>query len=134
MQGVTMAARNKPAGQTQRERDAIALGLIESELDRMTKEPCYCPSCAKELQVKDIAPRLQAMKMRYDRLRPTLVAQELTVIEPDRSEADILAELQALVAANPDLIRSLLATQDAIIQAQTQPQAIEAVIVSASVE
>ena len=113
-----MAARIKPAGSTQRERDAMALGHIEGELDRLSKDGCYCISCGKELGIKDLQPRLTAMRMRYDRLRPTLVAQELTIIEPERSEEAILAELQMIVSTNPDLIQSLLdkhkATQSAL--------------------
>lgn len=115
-----MAARLKPAGQNQREKDAVALGMIEAELDRISKGEVHCASCMKELGIKDLSVKLQAMKMRYEKLRPNLIATELTLIEPERSESDILQELQQLISANPDLIRSLLDAHEAAQAAQAR--------------
>lgn len=56
-------------------------------------------------------------KILLDKAIPTLQAVESYIItEPaaSRSEADILAELRALVAANPELIAQILAETQAI--------------------
>lgn len=107
-------ARIKPPGKTQAERDAISLGVIESFLDSIAIGHGTCPTCKGSFEIKDVNPAvISAMKIRYDKLRPSLSAVEQTTIEPDQklSEADILGKITALLAAHPDLVQQALAMQ-----------------------
>lgn len=99
-------ARIKPPGKTQAERDAISLGRIESFLDQLAEGKMQCPTCQKDFDINDVNPVvIQAIKIRYDKLRPSLSAVEQTNIEPDQklSESDLLAKMGELIAAHPDL-------------------------------
>lgn len=104
-----MAARGvriKPTGQTQAERDRISLGVIESFLDNIARGHGTCPRCQNEFEIKEVNPAVvSALKIRYDKLRPTLSAVEQTNIEPDQklSESDLLARMGELIAAHPQL-------------------------------
>lgn len=80
-------------------RDRITLTLVEKKLREHTRGEI------------ELAPtQVMAARILYDKLRPNLSAVEVTHInDSDRqSESDILARLQALVDAHPDLIRSML--------------------------
>ena len=73
-----------------------------------------CPTCQNDFDIKEINPAvIQALKIRYDKLRPSLSAVEQTMVEPDQklSEADILGKITALLAAHPDLVQQALAMQ-----------------------
>lgn len=106
-----MAARNKPAGKTQAERDAKSLGMIESFLDKALEGKCVCVSCKKEFDIKDLHPNvLKAIQLRYDKLRPALSAVEQTTLNPEdkKTEEQIINDLRALIKGNADLVRLLL--------------------------
>jgi hypothetical protein len=106
-----MARRIKPAGQTQAERDLIALGRIESYMDSVVTSQQVCPTCNTTFPFREITPgAAQLLRARYDKLRPSLSSIEQTNLNPEdkATESDILAKLSALVAEHPDLIRSLL--------------------------
>jgi len=107
-----MAARKKPAGQTQQERDRISLGRIESYMDAVIVGHFQCPTCQEKAQIKEISSGAVALiKARYDKLRPSLSAVEQTNVNPDDklTEADILQRFQQLIDAYPDLLAKLLA-------------------------
>lgn len=73
-----------------------------------------CPSCAESHKIKMLDQSVvTAMRMRYDKLRPTLSATELTSIDPaDKlSESDLLAQLSALIEQHPDLVQQALAAK-----------------------
>jgi hypothetical protein len=61
----------------------------------------------KELKDGQVA----AAKLLLDKAMPTLQAVEQTNVEPaaTRSEAELLSELKAILAANPDLAQQALA-------------------------
>lgn len=126
-----MAARIKPAGSTQAERDLISLGRIESYMDCLIKDSFQCPSCAKETPVKELnAGAVQLIRARYDKLRPSLSSVEQTVHNADDtlSEDAIMQKLAALVEAYPDLLQRILAAQarakaEPVADAQIDPAA-----------
>lgn len=108
------SVRYKPAGQSQRERDLISLGRIESYMDSIIKGQMQCPTCQEEFPVKDITPAAaQLLRSRYDKLRPTLSAIEQ--VEPDRRDAlrpdELQAKLMALFEKNPGLFESIQAAR-----------------------
>lgn len=116
-----MAARRKPAGQTQVERDAIALGRIESYMDCLIKGTFNCPSCGKETETKELSTTaVQLIRARYDKLRPSLSAVEQTTIDAPRTQDEIINDIKALLAANPALLETLLPGYR-IIPAISQP-------------
>jgi hypothetical protein len=107
-----MAARIKPSGQSQRERDAISLGRIEALLDVAGGGAIECPSCQKKHKIKPLDSNvLAAIKIRYDKLRPSLSAVEQTTISEDEKLDDnqILAKLSALIEQHPDIVQQALA-------------------------
>ena len=84
---------------TQQQRDSISLTKIEQFLDN---------------QIDDENPsidKLQAIKIRYDKLRPSLSAVEQTNVNENDSltEDQIIVKLQQVIAANPALVSKLLA-------------------------
>lgn len=98
--------KNRPA-LSQAQRDQIALGSIESFLDGILHKSLRCVECDKEIDVKKIDPgRVQLIRMRYDKLRPSLSSVEQTVIDPrDKATEDqLLAELQATLASHPAML------------------------------
>lgn len=104
-------ARTKPPGQTQAERDRISLGVIESYLDSVAKGVGNCPTCKTKFEIKEVNPAvISALKIRYDKLRPTLSAVEQTNVEPEKalSEADLLAKMGEFLAAYPDLAQQAI--------------------------
>lgn len=109
-----MSARIKPSGSTQAERDAISLGRIESLIDNVIDTAVECPTCKKKHEIKVLDNSVvTAMRMRYDKLRPSLSATELTSINPDErlSEDQILGKLSALLDQYPDLLQRALAVK-----------------------
>ncbi len=107
-----MAARIKPSGQSQRERDAISLGRIESLLDSAVGSVVHCPSCQKTHKIKALENNvLNAIKIRYDKLRPSLSAVEQTTISEDEKLDDnqLLMKIAALIEAHPDIVQQALA-------------------------
>lgn len=107
-----MAARIKPAGATQQERDRLSLGVIESLIDGMCGNAVICPSCKKPHKISSLDTSVvTAMRMRYDKLRPTLSAVEQTTHNESEKldENQLLAKLEALIAAHPDLVQRALA-------------------------
>jgi hypothetical protein len=104
-------ARIKPTGKTQAERDAISLGRIESFLDGIAAGHMQCPTCQNEYEIKQVdSAVIQALKIRYDKIRPTLSAVEQTNVEPEKalSESDLLAKMGELIAAYPDLAQQAI--------------------------
>jgi hypothetical protein len=104
-----MPARKKPAGQSQVERDAIALGRIESYMDCLIKDTFICPSCKKDTPVKDLSSSaVTLIRSRYDKLRPTLQAVEQTNVNPERSKDDIINDIRAILEVKPELLSTLI--------------------------
>jgi hypothetical protein len=81
-------------------RNKIKVGMIMAEMHRAALGK-------KELKDGQVA----AAKLLLDKAMPTLQAVEQTNIEPaaTRSEAELLSELKAILAANPDLAQQALA-------------------------
>lgn len=108
--------RIKPPGQTQAERDKIALGRIEAYMDSVVSGQQVCPSCNKEFPFKDMSPAAaQLLRSRYDKLRPSLSAVEQTFVDERDRESDqqVMDKLRSLVVANAPALRLLLAESDA---------------------
>ena len=102
--------RLKSAGKTQQERDRIALGRIESYLDSMIGDHFQCPSCKERAAIKDVNPIvIQAMKLRYDKLRPALSSVEQTTIDVTPAETDLAATIRSVLQSNPELRPMFLA-------------------------
>ncbi len=117
-----MAARKKPTGSTKEERDRISLGRIESFIDTLAANHLQCPTCKSKMDVNDLkdipASVSQLIKVRYDKLRPSLQATELTVHDPrDMADpAELSTRLAALFAEKPQLwdqVVALRASQQA---------------------
>ena len=112
-------------GMTKHQRDEIALTKIENFMDAQMDKVLACPYCGKDYEnVKVIEPAQAALiRARYDKLRPTLSAVEQTNInESDQmSEADLMAKLKTFVQQHPDLIRSLLDSQQSSAEAKPEP-------------
>jgi len=102
-------ARHKPPGKTQAERDAIALGRIESYMDQLSEGHINCPSCKKDYEIKELpATAVALIRARYDKLRPSLSAVEQTNVEAARSQDDIINDIKALLMAKPELLATML--------------------------
>ena len=84
------------------QRDNIALGQIEILLDKQMHG---------EIELDPV--RLEAIKIRYSRLRPTLSAVEQTTISDDEklSDAQLLDMLANLIEAHPHLVQQALAAK-----------------------
>lgn len=108
-----MAARIRPVG-NQAERDAISLGRIEQLIDATIEGSITCPSCKQKHQIKTLdSSVIAAMRIRYDKLRPSLTATELTTISDDEKLDDnqLLAMLADLIEQHPDLVQQALAAK-----------------------
>lgn len=122
-----MAARIKPAGSTQAERDLISLGRIEALSDGIMGNAITCPSCNKPHKISNLDSSVVAvMRMRYDKLRPTLQAVEQTNIDPQDKldENQILTKLGALIDAHPDLLQRALAARAKVAETAVSPVAV----------
>lgn len=109
-----LSVRLKTSGQTQLERDRIAVGVIESLLDAQMGHEVECPTCKKGHVIKELSQAtLTAMRIRYDKLRPALSAVEQTNIDPEESltEQQLMDRLLALIDAHPDLVQRALAAR-----------------------
>lgn len=87
---------------TPHQRDAIALTKIEKFLDKQI-----------DGELQDWSPtRLKALEIRYNKLRPALSAVDNTVHSTAENETpeQMMAKLQALLAANPHIIRDMHAS------------------------
>lgn len=105
-----MSARKKPAGSTQVERDRIALGRIESYMDGVIKNQLQCPTCRKDMEIKELpASAVQLLRSRYDKLRPSLQAVEQTIVDPRDSQdaGQLTAKLAALFTEKPQLLEQI---------------------------
>ena len=115
-----MAARHKPAGKTQRERDALALGKIESYMDCVLDEHVKCSSCQKEFPAKELNPTAARILMsRYDKLRPSLSAVEQHLIDDTPVEQDIITTLKAVLERDPGLrtqLKSLILGMPTVVE------------------
>lgn len=122
-----MAARKKPTGSTQAERDRIALGRIESYMDGLIKGHLICPSCRKDMEIKELpVSAVQLLRARYDKLRPSLQAIEQTNHDA-RDTADpsqLTAKLAALFTEKPQLLEQIQALMATAAQ-QSAPQSVE---------
>ena len=122
MAGVSRA-RIKPPGKTQRERDAIALGRIEAFLDGVAEKHLACPSCGKDYEIKEINPALVSLlKVRYDKLRPSLSAVEQHLVDDTPVEQDIITTLKAVLERDPGLRTQLKALILGMPAAVEQPE------------
>ena len=111
-----MAARKKPAGSTREERDRIALGKLESFIDRTLEGQMMCPSCRIKYDIKEIpASAVGLWRARYDKLRPSLASTEVTVHDPrDSADAVQLAtRLAALFNEKPHIFEQVMALKNA---------------------
>ena len=102
-------ARIKPPGKTTAERDAKALGMIESLLDGLAHNALRCVTCQKPIPINDINPSvIQAIRLRYDRLRPTLTSVEQKTADPfaNMNRDQVLSKLRLLLK-NSELAREL---------------------------
>ena len=109
-----LSVRLKPAGQTQLERDRIAVGRIEQLLDAQMGNDVICPKCGIGHKIKELSQAtLIAMRIRYDKLRPALSAVEQTNIDPEQTltEQQLMDRLVALIDAHPDLVQRALAAK-----------------------
>ena len=109
-----LSVRLKPAGQTQLERDRIAVGRIEQLLDAQMGNNVICPKCGIGHKIKELSQAtLIAMRIRYDKLRPALSAVEQTNIDPEQTltEQQLMDRLIALIDAHPDLVQRALAAK-----------------------
>ena len=97
--------RIKPAGQNQVERDAIALGVIESYMDAVATNNLLCPKCQKPHDFKEITPvQAQLIRARYDKLRPSLSAVEQTThIDPIPTQQELDSMLQSAIGSMDDI-------------------------------
>src|SRR5574340_1686700 len=104
--------RIKMRGQTARERDAIALGVIEAYMDALYTGHMLCPRCGEDHPVKEITgPAATLMRARYDKLRPSLSAVEQTLVD-DRDKLtheQVIEQVTGFVLANADSVRAWLA-------------------------
>lgn len=107
-----MAARIKPAGKTQRERDAKALGMIESYMDGLISGELSCVSCREQFSIKEITPGGVALiRARYDKLRPSLSAVEQTLADPNASKTEeqmveeLVQAFTSLARKRPEVLR-----------------------------
>lgn len=116
-------ARNKVRMTSEEHRQRIKVGMLITKLEKVASG-----------QMKLSQSQVTAAKALLDKALPTLQAVEAHVItEPaaTRSEADLLADLRALVRAYPDVVRSMLAEIDAIpgecavVQSNNQANALE---------
>ena len=84
------------------QRDLIALGQIEILLDKQIDGKV---ALSKE--------RLDAIKIRYDKLRPALSAQELTTVDPESklTEEQLLEQMAQFIANHPDIVQQALAAK-----------------------
>lgn len=109
-----MAARNKPAGKTQTERDRIALGMLEAYMDKRFAALLSCPICKAKMKPEDLEgiPPADAtlMRARYDKLRPSLSAVEVTQNDPrdEMNADDMMGKLAAMFAEKPELWEQLV--------------------------
>ena len=102
-------ARKKPPGKTQAERDAIALGRIETYMDALTDKHMTCPSCQERYNIKELPTSVvNLIKARYDKLKPSLSSVEQHNIEVTRPEADIISDFKEKLALNPDLMHQFV--------------------------
>ena len=94
------------------ERDAAALGKLESYIDGLLDKHLKCPECKKDMEISELPNSVVTLlKARYDKLRPSLSAVEQTTLNPDDklTEEQIMAKFQQLIDAFPDLLAKLLA-------------------------
>ena len=100
MAGVQGMKHTRPMSAIQR--DNLALANIEKMLDDQASG-----------KIKLTPERIKAIEIRYSRLRPTLSAVEQTTIDESAklSEADLMAQLAALIEAHPDLVQQALAAR-----------------------
>ena len=124
-----MPARKRPAGQSQEERDRIALGVIEAYMDGVVSNEILCPSCKNTTRSwKELSPgSVMLLRARYDKLRPTLSTVEQTIHDSrdDLDEGQVLGYLQGLFTAKPDLLDRLIQLRDSARLLQQGEQAID---------
>lgn len=114
-------ARIKPPGKTQAERDRIALGRIESYMDGLLDGHMKCPSCAKDMDIKDLPnSTVTLLRARYDKLRPSLSAVEQTNVNPadQATESQLINQLVSIIQARPDVLDTLIAMRQKASEAQ----------------
>ena len=122
MAGVSRA-RIKPPGKTQAERDARALGVIETYMDAVVSGHLNCTSCKKDFSVNEISPAVVSLlKARYDKLRPSLSAVEQHMIDDTPIEQDIITTLKGVLERDPGLRTQLKALILGMPAAVEQPE------------
>ena len=93
---------------TSQQRDSIALTKIEKYIDAQIDDVLLCPECNKEHgTVKELSTAAVALiRARYDKLRPTLSAAEVTNVNENdaKTEEQIIQDLMRVFEAQPELL------------------------------
>ena len=114
MPGIQGMKRSRPTSQAHT--DAILRSKIEKRLNKHFDG------------IEKLTPtQLKAGELLYDRLAPKLTAVEQTVVDArdNLDEATLLAELQGLFTAKPDLLDRLIQLRDSARLLQQGEQAID---------
>lgn len=99
---------------TTHQRDAIALTKIEKYIDAQIDEQLLCPACGGENK-KELSPNaVQLLKVRYDKLRPSLSSVDQTIKEEGPKEEEMAAALAHLLATNSSALRPIIESDPAV--------------------
>ena len=96
---------------TPAQKDAIAIGNIESILDGIANKEARCVECGNKFAIKELTKeQVSLLRMRYDKLRPNLSTIEQHMIdERDKlSQDQIVSTLRAIITQSPIVVDSLL--------------------------
>lgn len=92
-------------------KDAMASGMIESIMDSLAGKASTCFKCGKPFKRKKLSQQdIALLKLRYDKLRPSLSTIEQRLIDPGEKMTDgqIISQLHSLITSSPTVVVSLL--------------------------